>query len=176
MHVVTSLIAIIALIIRGEWKYWKTYHSTVLYVALGNLLYNFLTANYFLWRLDADFISNHTLTELLYTFIVFPATVLMFLHDYPEGLYKQIIRILKWIFIYGVWEYVFSVTGRIEYQYGWSFWWSIAFLFVMFPLIRLHHTHPLLTYLLTVIVASAVIWWFEVPVHIPVEMRHLHSN
>ena len=52
---------------------------TMMYFALGNLLYNFLTASYFLWRLDADFFSNHTLTEMLYTFIVFPGTALLYL-------------------------------------------------------------------------------------------------
>ncbi|UCZ53850.1 hypothetical protein LGQ02_03435 [Bacillus shivajii] len=176
MHVATTAIALIALIIRGEWRNWKTYHSTLLFVAMGNLLYNFLTANYFLWRLDADFLSNHTLTEMLYTFIVFPATALMFLRDFPKDLQGKILRNLKWIALYAVWELVFVMTGHIEYQYGWSLWWSIAFLFVMFPLFRLHHTHPLLTYVLSGIVAVATLWLFEVPVQIPVELRNLYGQ
>ncbi|SET70536.1 hypothetical protein SAMN05660297_03218 [Natronincola peptidivorans] len=171
MHVATAVIAFIATLRFGDWRNWKKYHATILFIALGNLLYNFLTSNYFLWRLHADFISNHTLTEMLYTFIVFPCTILMFLHNYPTDAFGKTIRTLKWIMIYGIWEWFFVLTGRIQYQYGWSLWWSIAFLFVMFPLLRLHQKHPLLTYILSAIVAIAVLWWFKVPVHLPVEDR-----
>jgi hypothetical protein len=62
----------------------------------------------------------HTLTEMLYTFIVFPATGLLFLGNYPKGVIKKILHTLQWIAIYGVWEYVFTLTGSIEYQYGWT--------------------------------------------------------
>lgn len=173
MHIITTIISIIALFGWGDWRNWRKYHTTLLFFALGNLLYNFLTANYFLWRMHADFISNHTLTEMLYTFIVFPATAILFLGNYPNGLKKQILHTLQWIAIYGVWEYVFTWTGHIQYQYGWNLWWSIAFLFAMFPLLRLHHTRPILTYILSSIVVVAVLWWFKVPVHLPVEERPL---
>ncbi len=134
-------------------------------------MYNFYTANYFLWRLNAEFTPNHSLTEMLYTFIVFPATGLLFLGNYPKTKIKQILHILQWIAIYGAWEYVFTLTGHIDYQYGWTLWWSIGFLFFMFPLLKLHEKHPLVTYMLSGIVAILVLWWFEVPVHLPVEER-----
>ncbi|WP_047983399.1 CBO0543 family protein [Ornithinibacillus californiensis] len=171
MHVATTLVAVIAVIITGVWRNWREYHTTLLFVALGNLSYNFLTANYFLWRLDADFITNHTLTEMLYTFIVFPATVLLFLHNFPDDMTGKLQKYTKWILLYGVWEWVFKETGYIEYQYGWSLWWSVAFLFVMFPLIKLHLTRPILTYFLSGIVAVVVLLWFDVPVYLPVEER-----
>ncbi|MFD1039707.1 CBO0543 family protein [Virgibacillus byunsanensis] len=171
MHVLTAIISIIAVFIFGNWRNWKKYHATLIFFALGNLAYNFLTANYFLWRLDADFLSNHTMTEMSYTFIVFPATGLLFLDNYPEEVMKQIGHTLQWIFIYAVWEFVFNVTGDIEYQYGWTYWWSVAVLFVMFPILKLHVEHPLIAYVLFGVVAIVLIWWFEVPVHVPVEER-----
>ncbi|UCZ55009.1 hypothetical protein LGQ02_09920 [Bacillus shivajii] len=176
MHVATAIVAIIAVLTRGDWRNWEEYHTTLLFIALGNLVYNFLTANYFLWRLDADFIPNHTLTEMLYTFIVFPATILIFLKDFPTHWFEKVFRNIKWIAIYGIWEYFFVLTGRIEYHYGWSLWWSIAFLCVMFPLLRLHQTRPLSSYLLSALVVIAILWWFDVPVHVPVEVRNLEGS
>ncbi|MFC0559251.1 CBO0543 family protein [Halalkalibacter alkalisediminis] len=171
MHILTAIISILAVIGWGDWRNWKKYHDTLLFFALGNLVYNFLTANYFLWRMHSDLISNHTLTEMIYTFIVFPATGILFLGNYPKGAIKQILHTLQWIFIYGIWEYVFTLTGHIEYQYGWTFGWSIFALFLMFSLLRLHVKHPLLTYVLFALVSVGFLWWFDVPVHLPVEER-----
>ena len=172
MHLLTAIISIIAVFIWGDWRNWKKYHTTLLFFALGNLTYNFLTANYFLWRLNADFLSNHTLTELVYTFVVFPATGLLFLDNYPEGIKKQILHTLQWIFIYAAWEYLFNLTGDIEYQYGWTFWWSVAVLFVMFPILRLHVNHPLLSYVLFGVASVFLLLWFDVPVELPIEERN----
>lgn len=171
MHVATSFIVIIVVYFWGDWRNWKQYQSTMLYIALCNLLYNFLTANYFLWRLHADFISTHTLTEMLYTFIVFPGTVILFLANYPTKIKKQIVRNVKWIVIYIIWEVFFLLTNRIEYQYGWNIWWSLAILCFMFPAIRLHEKRPLLTYSLSAIATVAFIWLFDVPVNVPIEDR-----
>ncbi|WP_246050129.1 CBO0543 family protein [Aquibacillus sediminis] len=85
MHVGITILIIIAVWRKGDWRNWEKYHTVMLYFALGNLTYNFLTASYFLWRMDADFISNHTLTEMLYTFIVFPGTALLFIGNFPTG-------------------------------------------------------------------------------------------
>lgn len=176
MHVATTMIVLIATWMKGDWKRWQKYHTTILFIAFGNLVYNFLTANYFLWRLDADFLSNHTLTEMLYTIIVFPGTVLMFLGSYPSEMKKQVFYTCKWIFIYIVWEAIFILTGSIDYQYGWSLWWSLVFLCVMFPILRLHHTRPSLAYFLSAIVAVTVLWLFDVPVHLPVEERSFYGQ
>ncbi|WP_096199721.1 CBO0543 family protein [Bacillus sp. FJAT-45350] len=172
MHILTAIISIIVVYFKGDWKNWQKYQATILFIALGNLTYNFLTANYFLWRMEADFISNHTLTEMVYTFIVFPATVILFIGNYPNTKLKQFLHTIQWIGIYAIWEAVFIYTGHIIYQYEWTLWWSIAFLCVMFPLLKLHETRPLLTYFLSALVAVAVLWWFEVPVHVPVEVRN----
>jgi hypothetical protein len=171
MHVATALFVIFAVWRWGDWRHWDKYHNSMLFIALGNLLYNFTTAGYFLWRLDADFLSNHTLTEMVYTFVIFPGTALLYLCNYPTQTKKQIVHTGKWILIYILWELFFVLTGRIEYQYGWNIGWSFAFLFVMFPFLKLHQEHPLLTYVLSGVVAATVIWLFDVPVHVPVEQR-----
>jgi hypothetical protein len=171
MHVATGLIVLIAVWKWGDWRNWKKYHTTMLYFALGNLLYNFLTASYFLWRLDADFLSNHTLTELIYTFIVFPGTALLFLCNMPKVRKSKIRHIITWILIYALWEALFVLTKSIEYQYGWGYWWSVSFDAFMFPMLLLHYKKPLIAYLLSIPIGIFFIWWFHVPVHLPVEMR-----
>lgn len=157
----------------GDWRNWHKYHTVMMYFALGNLLYNFLTANYFLWRLEADFIPTHTLTEMLYTFIIFPATSLLFIGNYPENesKWRKIRHTLWYIFWYAAVEFVFMHTGHIKYQYGWSYFWSVGFDCFMFPMLRLFYKRPLIAYLLSIPIAIFFLWFFEVPVQIPVEKR-----
>lgn len=169
MHVALGVFMIFALFKWGDYKNWQKYHSTMLYFVMGNLLYNFLTASYFLWRLDADFISNHTLTELIYSFIVFPITALLFLSNYPEK--KKLYYMSKWVFIYVAVEYLFTLTKHIEYQYGWTLGWSAFFDVFMFPMLLLHYKKPLLAYAISIPIGVFFIWYFNVPVHIPVEER-----
>ncbi|MDQ0899406.1 hypothetical protein [Paenibacillus sp. V4I7] len=79
MHFVIGFIIIGAAYRWGDWRNWKKYHSTMMYFALGNLLYHYLCANHLLWQLMPDFSLSHSITEMIYTFIVFPATALLFL-------------------------------------------------------------------------------------------------
>ena len=171
MHFILTALTIFFVWLKRDYKNWKKYHTTMLYYAVGNLTYNFLCANYLLWKLEPDFMPNHSITEMLYTFIVFPGTILMFLEHYPKTLKKQVLHNVFWIALYIVIEYFFLVTGRIYYQFGWTLWWSFLLVAVMFPMFRLHHTRPLLTYILSVPITIFLIWYFEVPVHIPMEDR-----
>lgn len=171
MHVLITIIMIISVWLRGDWRNWEKYHAVMLYFALGNLAYNFLTANYFLWRLDADYLSNHTLTEMLYTFIVFPGTALLFIGNFPKEKTKIVRHYIFWVVIYAGIEWIMTITQHIEYQYGWSWAWSAAFDVVMFPMLWLFYKKPLLTYIISFPIAIFLIWLFDVPVNIPVEDR-----
>ncbi len=143
----------------------------MLYYAVGNLTYNFLCANYLLWKLDPDLMPNHPITEMLYTFVVFPATALMFLRRYPSELKKKIIHYLLWIGLYVGIEYFFLLTGRIYYQFDWTYWWSVTLVIIMFPMFRLHHKRPVLTYILSVIITIIFLEVFNIPVEVPIEER-----
>lgn len=171
MHVGLTLFVIFAVWRWGDWRNWQKYHTVMLYFALGNLAYNFLTANHFLWRLEADFISNHTLTEMLYTFVVFPGTALLFICNYPDTKRKVWMHYLYWIIIYVGIEWVMTTTGHIKYQFGWGLVWSAAFDCLMFPMLRLYYRKPLLSYIISVPLALFFILYFDIPVHLPVEER-----
>ncbi|MEQ6375540.1 CBO0543 family protein [Bacillaceae bacterium S4-13-58] len=174
MHLIVSLFVILSVWLWGDWRNWQKYHTVMLYFALGNLAYNFLTANYFLWRLDADAFSNRTFTEVLYTFSVFPGTALLFVGNYPKNLGKS--KIISHYLFYIGWyagiEFLYVHFNRIDYQYGWNYWWSVGFDIIMFPMLWLFYRKPLIAYPLSILFAIFFLWWFDIPVGVPVENRN----
>lgn len=171
MHILITLIVILAIFIRGDFRHWKEFHSTMLYIAVGNLMYNFLAANYLLWRFNPDIMSNHTLTEVVYTCVVFPGTALMFLSTFPKTSKRITFHYITWIGLYVGFEIMFLFLNKIYYQYGWNLGWSALFDCIMFPMLRLHSKKPLLAYLLSIPIAVFFIIYFDVPIHIPIEER-----
>jgi hypothetical protein len=175
MHLILALVSVIAVWYRGDYRNWRKYYTTMQFIAIGNLTYNFLCASHWLWRLSPDAIKwfNHTLLEMSYTFITFPATALMFLSRYPEGQGKW--RIFRhyafWIVLYVAAEIILLFKDSILYKYGWSLLWSAAFDCIMFPFLRLHHKRPLLTILISVPFTIFLLWLFDIPVYVPIENR-----
>ncbi|MDZ5471491.1 CBO0543 family protein [Bacillus sp. 31A1R] len=174
MHLLLAFISIIAVWIRKDYRAWKTYYSTMQYVALGNLTYNFLCASHWLWQLSPDIKwFNHSLLEMSYTFIVFPFTALMFLSHYPEekSKWKVLLHYLCWIGIYVGVEYILMIRGSIIYKYGWSLGWSALFDCIMFPFLRLHYKKPLFTLIASVPMTIFWVWFFDIPVSVPIPKR-----
>ena len=130
----------------GDWRNWQKYHTTMLYIAMGNLLYNFLYFDHRLWQYEPHFLVNHVIADTLTTFTILPLTCLIFLTNYPDTVNGQLFRIIKFITIYFLFEVVFDVYGEIVYNCGWNIWWSLAWLFMMFPMLALHHKRPLIAY------------------------------
>ena len=174
MHVSTTILAFAAAFIWGDWRNWVKYYSTMQFIALGNLTYSLICTNYFLWRFVPESFSNYTITDLTYTFIVLPASTLLFLSKYPEGsFYKKVIYYLKWIIVFIGFEYLFLINNGIVHLHGWSIWWSLAFVTFMFPLLRLHYKKPLLGCLCAIFIGVFITLYFRVPVNIPIEFRQL---
>lgn len=171
MHVALAIFMIFAVWRWGDWRNWSKYHTVMLFFALGNLLYNFLTAGHFLWRLESVLLPNHTVTEMLYTFIIFPASALLFICNYPQGKLKIFLHYVYWVALYVGVEAIMMVTDFIKYQYGWSLWWSAGFDMIMFPMLYLYYKRPLIAYIISIPIALFLIWYFDIPVHIPVEKR-----
>lgn len=172
MHLFIALWAMLSVWKWGDWRNWQKYHTTLMYFAMGNLLYNFLCANYFLWKLKPDFFPNHSLTEMVYTFITFPSTALLFLTHYPSEKGKQVVYYLKWIALYVGVEWILAGTDRIIYEHGWNLKWSVFFDCTMFPMLFLFHKRPLLAYGISAVMCIGWVWLFDVPVNVPIELRH----
>lgn len=145
----------------GDWKNWNKYNSTMLFISWGNLLYNYLYKNSLLWELKT-YIINKTITELLNTIILLPFTVLLLLSNYPDRVGMQVYKISKYIAIYSAVEFVYYKLGLMVYNQGWNFWWSIAWNFMMFPMMVLHYKKPLFAYIAAIAAIVIILDLFPV--------------
>lgn len=163
--IVRMLLWILAAWRWGDWRNWKNYQSTFLFVILLDLLYNFLTYNYPLWVYDpTDIIPNHTLNNLFVSFISYPSIVFIYLGRYPTGWVKQVAWIIFWVTLFSIVELVNNIMGLMSYHNGWNFGWSVIFYLVQLPFIRLHYKKPLLAYGLSVLIIVGLLLLFKVPV------------
>jgi hypothetical protein len=144
MHFAIAIWAILAAVRWGDWKNFKQYYPTILYVICCDFLYKIFAVNsYHLWKLQEDFLLNHFSTFFMHVLITFPLSVFLYLSTYPTPVKKQVIHILKWVFIYIFVEWIAWKCGRISYYHGWNIWWSLFFDVIMFGMIRLHFVHYL---------------------------------
>lgn len=173
MHTLTQLAFLFFAYKFGNWREWRKYQPTLLYICALNLLYNFLAANYDLWKYIPDFYSNHSITEVINSVILLPAIALIFLSHYPEGQGSKKITAyyLKWIIYSVLIESVYVYFEKITFHNGYAFWMEPFFYFLMYTFIRLHHTQPILTYFLTALVVLGFIYGFDVPVSTNIEDR-----
>lgn len=145
MHLTIAILVLLAGLKWGDWKNWPLYYSTVLYMIVFNLLFNVLTYNYPIWMYERSILPNHTLIDILNTFILFPATIFIYLPRFPEGnRMKKILYIFKWVAMYGMGEYFLKKLGYFSYYNGWNVFWSLGFNVIMFSMLRLHFKKPLL--------------------------------
>ncbi|TLS35216.1 CBO0543 family protein [Pseudalkalibacillus caeni] len=156
MHTVFFVLYILASIIWGDWKNWKEYYSTFLFFVIGDLLYQFLLYNHTMWffhiSFDEEYLKNHTMIALAKMVVQYSTTTVIFLGNYPKSIIKQFLWISLWVAVFASSEYL-SLTfwGGISHHHGWTMGWSILFDYVMFTLIRIHFSHPLVAWGLSLI-------------------------
>lgn len=162
MHLTLALITILAAWRWSDWRDWRQYHSTMLYVTAAGFLYEFLTLDQTLWVFHPDFLYNQTITIIVYAVVTMPLTILLYLSNYPKTIGKQIRHICLWIGIYVSAELLLFVSGRITYQNGWNMGISVLFDMMMFPMIKLHHSRPLLAYIVTIPIVYGLLLLFHI--------------
>ncbi len=92
----------------GQWRRWREFYSTILYVIIGDLAYNFVFHDNKLWEYVG--ILGHTYTALLLMFVVFPAAIILFLSHVPSGFLKKAVYITAWA---AVNTFIELVAGRL---------------------------------------------------------------
>lgn len=60
-------------------------------------------------------------------------------------------------------EYVFYKFERLLLHNNYSYWMDFLFYAVMYSMIRLHYSRPILTYLLSTGIISFMLWYFQIP-------------
>ncbi|MCC3355367.1 CBO0543 family protein [Bacillus sp. REN16] len=171
MNALYGLVWIAALFIWGDWRNFKKYYPTYLFLLMGDFLYLYFLSDYYpMWTyvpqgLDQDIGLTNTHISLSIMAIKYPATILIFLGRYPEEKtwLKQMGYIFIWSGIYAVNEAFDSYFGLIKYDNGWNIWWSILFNLVMFSILRLHHVRPFRAWVASFIFVLFLWFIFDVP-------------
>ena len=149
----------------GDWKNWEKYYSTILYFILISILQTLVTYDHYLWKFNPTpalpLLNNHIAITIAVSFVVFTCTTLIYLGNYPNN-HHQYWYILLWICFYTFIEIITIKTGLITYHHGWSLGWSIVVNLLTFPMLRLHLSRPLLTWLLTFILFTTFCVIFKV--------------
>ena len=147
----------------GDWKNWRLYHSTMLFFIVISFFYSLLTYNYPLWQFESPLLKV-TFSNILITCVFFPASLLIYLYHFPNGLKKQILYIFLWVGNNSIIEMVSYKLGFISYHHGWTIWLSVLFNCAMYPLFYVHHKKPLWAiYVSLISVVLGMIYW-KIPI------------
>lgn len=149
MHYAILVISILAAWKYGDWQRWREYLPTIYYFIFNNILYEYLSSNVkYLWRLENPILSEQFNT-LVYSFIIYPALITLYIGNFPEHKREQFIHFIKWFSIFAIAEWIGLQYGNISYMNGWSFTWSLFFIFIMLFMLRVHHLKAGLAIILT---------------------------
>jgi hypothetical protein len=169
MRIFLYLAFVFAGYIWGDWKNWRRYYPTYLFLIGGNLFYNALLHNQRLWYYRKGIIGNqilngHLTIAFFIMVFVFPSTILIYLGNFPKQRSKQFFWILLWIFIYTLIEFISNkYLHWIEYNQGWNIYWSILFNLVMFTVLKFHYSKPWLAWIISVLFFIFLYNIFNIP-------------
>jgi hypothetical protein len=151
----------------GDWKNWRKYYPTILFIISVDFFISILMYKFPLWTFHRSLlIPNHTITDFILTFTCFPQMVLIYLSRYPykSAWYKQLVYVVLWVIFYILNEIIFMFAKLISYHHGWNIRWSILVWIFMFIGLRLHHTKPLWAWLLCFACTAFLIIYFHIPI------------
>ncbi|NWQ42879.1 hypothetical protein MLOOGBEN_19440 [Bacillus sp. EB106-08-02-XG196] len=161
--IILSISWIIAAMKFGD-RDWRKYYPSMLFAALGNALYEVLCYKFQLWKMEPNGVGYSMIPMLLLILLGMPLSTWVFLSKYPykSGIYKKGIYISFFILVFIVLEYVSVRLGAISYHNGWNLGWSLLFVVVMFMVIRLHFSRPILALIVSIPFSLFLCMIFEV--------------
>lgn len=166
MHPLIALGFIAAAWKWGDWKNWKKYYPTMLYLMVGNLAYHQLCYDKLLWMDQSPYFSCLFL-QFIWTFMVFPATVLLYLPHFPQsGQTNKIVYLSLWASFYTGLEAFTMHLGFFSHHHGWNLRWSLLLNFLIFSLLKLHYEKPLIVWPISLILALILMSLFDIPIRI----------
>ncbi len=160
-HLAVVIICILALIITRKWRDWREHYPTVLYVIIGDLAYNFFFHDYSLWEYEG--LLPHTAYNFMIDFCAIPCVVILYLSYFPKKKFCQAIYIFSFALGYSILEYIAGRLSFFSHFNGWNIYWSFLIYLIGFSLIKLHTKHPLPTWIISIVCASAITLIFSFP-------------
>lgn len=148
----------------GNWRGWKEYYPTILFLIVGNLTYMVLADSKPLWE-TGGFLARCPILDFSTIVVLYASTIILYLTFIPvlNSHLKRAAYILLWVFIYSVMEYVSYITGQFNYYNGWCFFYSVVFNIIMFPILLLHYKKPLPAWIISAAFAYLTMFLFEIP-------------
>ncbi|MGV3466067.1 MAG: hypothetical protein ACO1OT_12335, partial [Heyndrickxia sp.] len=83
-------------------------------------------------------------------------------YPYEKSIFSKGIYVTIFILAFIILEFISVKMGAITYHHGWNLWWSLFFVTVMFAIIRLHFTRPLMAIILSIPFALLLCMIFNV--------------
>ena len=150
----------------GDWRGWRKFYSTILFVNIVSLFAYVLTYEYPLWFYHESFmLSNRMMHEFRLIFFLFPAIIILFFTFYPHTSRRplQLAYILLWGILWSILEILYMTSEILTYHNGWKFWWSVVVWIIMFSVITIHQRKPMWAWLICVSFSVFVINYFNIP-------------
>ena len=170
MHLLFNGLFLVAGLKWGDWKNWEKYHSTILFLWFGDLLYNVLCYQNIMWQYKESIfaqtvLTNHIIITLLIMFVAYPATVLIYLGRFPNRKWKAVVWILLWVAVFSMIEFInLRFLNLITHHHGWTMMWSVIFNVILFPMLRFHYKKPGLALLVSIPIVFFFVYYFKVPI------------
>jgi hypothetical protein len=164
---IIMFIVLLATWIFGDWRNWKTFYPSILFVISIDFVVSIITYNFTLWHFEKTLgIPNHSVGDFFLTFLNFPAIVLLYLTRYPfrSRVFKQLGYIFIWVVFFSLVEVTSFITKVITYHNGWNYGWSLLVWISMFIGIRIHHTKPLWAWLFFFAGIAFMMIYFHIPI------------
>ncbi|MFX3617131.1 MAG: CBO0543 family protein [Sporolactobacillus sp.] len=172
MHLIIGPLYILAAVIWGKWRNWKTYYPTILFVIVWDLIYNCLLINYPMWQFipigpEHVILPVHTLICFYSMLTLYPAWIILFLSHFPQQ--NRFWRRAGYIILVAVILTVIEIFDHylfhsISYYHHWNIGWSFILDLLMFLMISVHFRHPLAALMLSAVSLLGFLWIFQVPI------------
>ncbi len=148
----------------GDWRNIEKYYPTILFLIIGDLLYNLFTYSDPTWKYNESWVfPNHTLANIWMMATVYPATVMIYLYHFPKKRVNQVFYIAFWVILYVITEMIgLHVLHLIDHLNGWNMWWSFLFDIILFVMLYIHYKRPFVAWGLSILVIIFLLNVFDV--------------
>lgn len=169
MHFIFNLLFVLAAIKWGDWKNWKVYYPTYLFFIGGDLFKNLILDDYRLWSYKETFFGSnilygHLVISFMIMALVYPSTLLIYLGNFPKTRFKKLLWVLFWVFLYSLVEIInVEFLNLFEHHRGWNIAWSVLFNIVMFTVLKIHVSRPLLAWSISILFLIFLWNVFDIP-------------
>jgi hypothetical protein len=162
--VIIALVWVIAFF-KSDWRKWRDYHATILFIIAADFLVSLITYKHTLWDLSSE-LGGHVVNDFLMAVLFFPPAILLYFTYYPErkGIFKKSLYLMFWVLLFTCIEGLEYVLDNINYDNNWGIPESFAFNIALLIALTVHPKRPFFAYFLYFIYILLLITICDIPV------------